>query len=80
MARTMRGIIFRCGGCDGVQRVYLPDHPKREAEDLAGLMDGSSEMYIYKPGPESTIGKCVNCGAQFKADLFGYDADPEVLQ
>jgi hypothetical protein len=27
-------------------------------EGLCGLMDGSSPMYKYPPGPESMIGKC----------------------
>lgn len=31
------------------------------AEAQAGLLDGSSSMYIHPPGPESVIGKCGIC-------------------
>ena len=45
------------------------------AATFAGLLDGTSEMYIYKPGPESTIGKCAfpvdgkMCGQRFRCQL-----------
>ena len=44
------------------------------AETLAGLLDGSSPMYIYKPGPDSPIGKCATCGGQLSADVEEVEA------
>lgn len=38
-------------------------------DTLAGLLDGSSPFYIYKPGPNSTIGKCATCGAEITAEV-----------
>lgn len=32
------------------------------AEGLAALLDGTSPLYIHKPGPNSPIGKCATCG------------------
>jgi hypothetical protein len=36
------------------------------AELFAGLLDGTSTMYVHPPGPESVIGKCGICGAQIR--------------
>jgi hypothetical protein len=66
-----------------------PDHAKvlemrgrglEYARDLAGLLDGTSDMYIYKPGPDSPIGKCGLCGAKVYASVQTWevpDAQPE---
>jgi hypothetical protein len=35
------------------------------AEALAGLVDGSSPMYVHKPDEKSVIGKCATCGLPF---------------
>ena len=36
----------------------------------AGIMDGSSDFYIYSPvGKESVIGKCATCGVPIKCEV-----------
>lgn len=47
---------LRLFGCD---REYV--------EQLARLLDGTSTFYIYKPGPQSPIGKCGICGGTITA-------------
>jgi hypothetical protein len=42
---------------------------KAYAKQLAGLLDGTSPMYLYPPGPESVIGKCGICKAQIKCNV-----------
>jgi hypothetical protein len=39
------------------------------AETLAGLLDGSSPLYIYPPGEGSPIGKCAVCGAKLNCTV-----------
>lgn len=39
------------------------------ARSFAGLLDGSSPMYKFPPGPESVIGKCGICGKRVKATV-----------
>jgi len=39
------------------------------AQMFAGLLDGSSQFYIYKPGPNSPIGKCATCGGELSAEI-----------
>lgn len=39
------------------------------AQLMAGLLDGTSPMYIYKPGPDSPIGKCATCGGQLETTV-----------
>ena len=82
-----RGIIARCGTCGGEQRVFLPDHPRAEAEMFAGLLDGSA--FRPPPGPEYLSNRCGRCwadrsdrapadptawaGGRITCTLFGYD-------
>lgn len=40
----------------GVTREYADGHAK--------LIDGTSPMYVYPPGNDSSIGKCATCGSQ----------------
>lgn len=65
-----------------------PDHAKvlrfrdssfEEIARLARLLDGTSENYIYKPGPDSPIGKCAICGAPYECTVSEIDpnAKPE---
>jgi hypothetical protein len=51
------------------QIITTEDMRKEYVVQLAGLMDGSSALYVNKPGPESSIGKCGKCGAQIKCDV-----------
>lgn len=41
-----------------------PELGRDYAETFAGLLCGTSPMYIHKPGPNSPIGKCATCGGQ----------------
>lgn len=36
---------------------------------IAGVFDGRSPMYIYQPGPQSTIGKCATCGSTLTSEI-----------
>jgi hypothetical protein len=48
------------------------------AETLAGLLDGTSEHYVLKPGPGSPIGKCGMCGAALETEVYEKEGeDPE---
>jgi hypothetical protein len=38
-------------------------------ETLAEILDGTSTMYIYPPGPGSPIGKCAICGGKLDAEI-----------
>lgn len=38
-------------------------------QTLAACLDGSSELYIYKPGALSPIGKCATCGAALRSEV-----------
>ena len=42
---------------------------KIAAKTLAELLDGSSSLYIHKPGELSPIGKCATCGAPLTAEV-----------
>lgn len=36
---------------------------------MAGLIDGTSPMYVYPPGPESMIGKCGICRGKIMSEV-----------
>lgn len=65
------------------QKIRLADtYGKREAETLAGIIDGRSAAYKYQPReypfttyPEkgSHVGLCQECAAWIDCTLFGYD-------
>jgi hypothetical protein len=38
-------------------------------EAFAHILDGTSPMYIHKPGPDSPIGKCATCGGQLTSSI-----------
>ena len=44
------------------------------AKMLAGMLDGSSPFYIYKPGPLSPIGKCATCGGELSSTVEEVEA------
>jgi len=50
-----------------------------EAQQLAGLLDGTSPLYRYPPRthplPGSTIGRCGICGAWLTCTLVGYGGE-----
>ena len=56
-----------------------PDHSKllkidaslgmEYAETFAGLLCGTSPLYVHKPGPKSPIGKCATCGGQLEYEI-----------
>jgi hypothetical protein len=39
------------------------------AQHLAGLLDGTSELYRYPPDENSVIGKCGVCGAKIECEV-----------
>lgn len=67
--------------------IRCQDHPEKHAKvlridpvlgiawaiQLAGLLDGSSAMYIHKPGPDSPIGKCATCGGHLKCEVEEFE-------
>jgi hypothetical protein len=59
-------ITARCTGKpEHVQQMTM-NCTREYAELFAGLLDGSSTMYVHPPGPESVIGKCGICRAQIR--------------
>jgi len=42
---------------------------RQYADTLASLLDGSSPLFIHKPGPDSPIGKCATCGGGVEASV-----------
>lgn len=59
--------------CDDghVQNLYLQNFIKVQAQTLAGLMDGTSSLYVYSPlgDPNSLIAKCGICSAPIKCTV-----------
>ena len=47
------------------------------ARGLAGLLDGTSDLYRFPPDEKSVIGKCGICGSQIECVVSeGKDDDP----
>lgn len=49
-------------------------------EEFAGLLCGTSPRYVYKPGPDSPIGKCATCGGSLTwefEEMEQPDAEPQ---
>lgn len=42
---------------------------KEWVETLARLLDGTSDLYVLKPGALSPIGKCATCGAPLECEI-----------
>jgi len=75
---TSRGIASTCE--QGHRQVLLtPDMEAAEARELAGLLDGTSALYIAPPRthpiPGSTLGRCGLCGAWITCTLVGYEEE-----
>ena len=67
-----------------VRCTHNPDHAKvlrldpklatmGDAEKLARLLDGSSSMYINRPGEGSPIGRCAICHAELETTVQEFD-------
>ena len=57
-------ITARCTGKpEHVQQITMAC-TREYAELFAGLLDGSSTLYVHPPGPQSVTGKCGICRAQ----------------
>lgn len=58
------------------QVIYTPEMPREWAATLAGIMDGTSSIYVYPPEKSKEyplyIGKCGICGSWFSCSVFGY--------
>lgn len=81
-------INIRCAnGHEQQLKIQKPDKRDEEAlaRNLAGLLDGSSLLYLYPPGEGSPIGKCGICQAQIKATVVtessgkGVISDPDAV-
>lgn len=42
------------------------------ARNLAGLLDGTSPMYLVPPGESSLLGKCGICGSSITATVIDH--------
>lgn len=51
------------------QTIRFLDLPREYVLGMAGLLDGTSPLYVYPPGSESLIGKCGICRAQIRATV-----------
>jgi len=51
------------------QDIKLQNVDRQFAEGFAGLIDGTSPMYVYPPDEKSSIGKCGICRSKVKATL-----------
>lgn len=45
---------------------------RRWAIQLAGLLDGTSDLFVSKPDHNSMIGRCGICGAHLKCEVLGF--------
>ena len=64
-------IVAVCGGGHSqVLRVH-EILGRAAAEGLATLLDGTSPMYLQRPGADSVVGKCGICGAAFRCQVVG---------
>jgi hypothetical protein len=74
----MRGIRITCER-GHTQQIYTPNHDVKAAQLLAGLLDGTSPLFVALPRTHpiigSTIGRCDLCGAWLACMLFGYDEE-----
>lgn len=42
---------------------------RQQAELFVRLLDGTSPLYVIKPGPDSRIGRCGICSKPFTCDI-----------
>jgi hypothetical protein len=71
-----QGVDLQCDNGHS-QRIYLRGMTAEMANDYAGILDGTSPMYVTDPRvarQETFIGHCQrpNCGALFRATPFGF--------
>lgn len=65
-------ITMRCAAHPDKHAKVLRMHEElgmQNAKILAALLDGTSPMYIRKPGALSPIGKCATCGGQLTSEV-----------
>lgn len=62
------GVHLRCEN-GHEQHVILDVGDREEAVTFAGLLDGSSPLFVHKPGPESLMHRCGICRGSFKATV-----------
>lgn len=64
-------LLLRCARDSTHAKViqFVPGFSMETAKTLAGLLDGSSAMYIRKPGPLSPLGKCATCGGAIESTI-----------
>ena len=73
-----RGILSTCAQ-GHTQRWLTPDMDRNEAEQLAGLLDGTSPLCQFSPCEQAfargTTGQCSVCHTALTCTLFGYATD-----
>lgn len=65
----MYRVTIRCTENKDHAKILQMNLPLAMVEDFAGLMDGTSPMFIYPPGPGSPIGKCGICRGQLMSTI-----------
>lgn len=64
----VRATCGKCGEKQGL-RFEGTQFTRQYVEQFAGLLDGTSPLYVYPPGTSSDIGKCGMCGGRFTAEV-----------
>jgi hypothetical protein len=72
-------IIMRCQDDENHAKVLRLDAKlgMEYAQTLAGLLDGSSPLYIFPPQDLSPIGKCAICGGKLKYTIEERNPDAQ---
>ena len=69
------GIEALCGN-GHTQRIELRGYNRQYAEAIAGLMDGTSDLYQTKPRDNpiigSPLGRCGICGSWVECSVYGF--------
>ena len=72
------GIEARCER-GHTQRIATPGMGAPRVRQLAGLIDGTSELFVVPPRdtpvPGSTLARCGICGSWMTCTLYGYDQE-----
>lgn len=60
-----------CGGtCKKVQTITYEGFDREYVERAAGLLDGTSPLYMIPPDKLSTIGQCETCDGRFTCEVI----------
>ncbi len=78
MSAAMWAVIAKCASCSGesVLRFAQSQFARSYVEHYAGLLDGTSPLYVLPPGPESPIGMCCVCRGRIACTIVD---EPKVV-